>query len=200
MGTPAHSKSYIVLISGPSAAGKTTLCEYLVHKYRDEYEHIRQDDYLNDPSTFPIFGDFQVWEEPANIMFDTLIAHIMELKAGHEVPWRTFSQHEREPVHRYVIMPKPFILIDGSLILSHKDVLALADEKIYLDVPMEVSLMRRAARSKRWGLDLSRYDQEVVIPSYAKYRYLKDHADHVINGMKATEEVAKELRSILHKI
>jgi uridine kinase len=200
MNVKKNNKPHIILISGPSAAGKTTLCDYLVTHYSNEYEHIRQDDYLKNPSTFPIFGEFRVWEEPENIMFDTLIKHILKLKAGKKVEWRTFSKHEEEPVHRYTIMPKHFILIDGSLILSNKQMLDLGDEKIYLDIPVEVSLSRRASRSKFWGIDLSFYDKAVYIPSYAKYRYLKDHADHIIDGTKTIEEIAEELRKIVHTI
>lgn len=187
----------IILISGPSAAGKTTLTQYLAVNFEDEYEHIRQDDYLKDPKTFPIQGNYQVWEDPGNIMFELLVEHVKKLKNGEMVHWRTFAKDENETVHKYVLKPKPFIVVEGTLLLTNEALKELADRVIYLDVPLEVSLTRRAERGKLWNLVLDEYDKEIVIPALLKYQNLIDEADKVLDGTKTTKELALELQSIL---
>lgn len=189
----------IILISGPSAAGKTTLGEYLTGHFPDQFEHIRQDDYLRDPSTFPIEGDYQIWEIPENIMFDTLISHIETIRSGTEVPWRTFAKNPNEPVHAYVLKQKPYILIEGSLLFTSDAVLKLADMRIYIDLPLEHSLARRAQRALRWNMDLSAYDTHVVVPAYKRYQELRRRAEHIIDGNKPTEEIAEEVTHILKR-
>ncbi len=196
-------QSKIIALTGPSAAGKTTLGHYLAHHYEDEFVHIRLDDYLKDPDTFPVNERGQKdWDNPSNIQFDELIAHLHKLKRGEPIDWHTFAKHKDEQVYYYTLYPKKYILVEGTMVLMDEEVRNMADLKIYLDVPVEVSLARRLERGKRvWGLDLEEYDKEYTIPVLERHRRVeKFHTDYIIDGTKPPKDVADEVYSLITRV
>jgi uridine kinase len=186
----------IIGIAGPSGAGKTTLARYLSAYYKDDFEHMRQDDYTKDPATFPMHGDYRNWEVPENYKFDMIASHLLELRQGREVAGKTFAKNETEPVYHYILQPKKFVLLEGSFVLTDEAVAALVDLKIYIDVPVEMMLARR---QERMGSGYHRdYDLKVLVPSYKRFGEIqKIYADQIIDGTKSKKEVVEDVRALI---
>jgi len=188
----------IVGIAGPSGAGKTTLAHFLCTYFGDDFEHIRQDDYLKDPSSFPTMGRFKNWEHPNNYKFGLIYEHLKKLQQGQEVVSRNFVWRPDEQPHEFLLKPKNFILVEGSLILTNEDLAAMFDKKIYLDIPTEIIFERRA---KRMGDKYhSDYDREVTIPEFERHGMVqKLHADYIVDGMQDPRKVAYQVRDLIKK-
>ncbi|MBX4188207.1 MAG: AAA family ATPase [Candidatus Doudnabacteria bacterium] len=193
----------IIAVTGPSAAGKTTIGHYLSHHFNHEFEHIRLDDYLKDPKTFPINeSGHKDWDHPNNFYFDELQKHLSQLKSGQTADWHTFAKDEKEKIYYYTLNPKKYIFVEGTMILMNEDLNRMYDLKIYLDVPIEVSLARRAERGKRdWGIDLIEYDKEVMVPVLEKHRRVqKFNTDYIVDGTKEPKTVAEEVRKLIYNV
>ena len=189
----------IIAITGPTSAGKTTLGHYLSQSFDAEFSHIRQDDYLKDPSTYPVKDGHKVWDLPENVQFDVLVSHLVRLKDWEPVNWRTFAKDESDPVYHYSIQPKPFIILEGTMILMHEKVRELADMKAYLDVPLEVALARRKSRAlNEWNMDLGEEDSQIMTPVINKHREVqKFFTDYIVDGTKPKKAVADEVKALV---
>jgi uridine kinase len=185
-------------LAGPSGAGKTTVSNYLATYFGDDFEHIRQDDYLKDPGTFPVIGQFRNWEHPYNYKFDLIYEHIKKLKQGEEVSSKTFAWRENESMHEFVLKPKKFILVEGSLILTNEDLSSSFDKKIYLEIPSSLILERRA---KRMGQQHHpEYDINVTIPEFERHGMMqKISADYIVDGTADPKTVTQLIRDIIIK-
>ncbi|HEX5429987.1 MAG TPA: AAA family ATPase [Patescibacteria group bacterium] len=183
-------------LAGPSGAGKTTLANYLATYFGNEFEHIRLDDYLRDPAEFPRQGKFRNWEHPNNYKFDLLLSHLQKLREGREVLSRNFTWRPEELPYEFYLKPKKYILIEGALALADERLVSIFDRKIYLDVPVEVMLARRA---KRMGKSFDpEYDREVVVPEFERHGMIqKIHADHIVDGTKDPNTVARTVRDLI---
>jgi uridine kinase len=189
----------IIGIAGPSGAGKTTLSHYLASSFKDEFCHVRQDDYLKDPSEFPMKGKFRNWETPSNYMFDVLARHLLNLRQGRSLAHRTFDQDGSMRLD-YEIEPKDCVLLEGSLILTDERIRGMVDLKIYLDIPPDLMVSRRAerARTMGWDFDLTEYDREVTIPEFQRHgRIQKFYADYIIDATRTKRQVAGQVKKLV---
>ncbi len=186
----------IIGIAGPSGAGKTTLAGYLANVFGDDFEHIRQDDYLKSPENFPMKGKFKNWELPGNYNFDLIYDHLKKLRTGEEVQNKTFVWRSGEVPQDYTLKPKKIILVEGSLILTNEDLASMFDKKIYLDLPISLMAQRRA---KRLGDDYDEeYELEVVIPEFERHGMIqKTLTDHIVDATKSKKDVAEEVLKII---
>lgn len=183
-------------IAGPSGAGKTTLAHYLAANYKEDFEHIRQDDYLRDPREFPMVGEFKNWEHPSNYSFDILYNHLKQLQQGREVLSRNFVWRDNDMPHEFYLKPKKYILVEGSLIMINEDVASMFDKKIYLDVPTNVMLERRAKRmGENYHAD---YDLKVTLPEFERHGMIqKMYTQHIVDATRDKNEVAATVKQII---
>jgi uridine kinase len=186
-------------IAGPSGAGKTTLSHFLKANFKDEFEHIRQDDYLKSPEEFPMKGKFKNWEHPQNYKFEILYDHLKRLKLGEKVMSRSFVPDDTQ-VHEFYLEPMPYVLVEGSLILTNEDVASLIDKKIYLEISPELMIERRKLRSNYFAIDTQEYDREVTIPEFQRHGAIqKLYADAIVDGAQDPKSVALQVRDIIMK-
>lgn len=197
----ANNNIHIIGIAGPSGAGKTTLSRYLSQLYKEDFEHVRQDDYTKNPETFPMKGKFKNWEVPMNYKFDLIAQHLLDLRMGKEVEGHTFAKDETEPVYTYILQPKKFVILEGTLVLTDEQVSQLCDLKIYLEIPVDMIIQRRISRMKEMGQEhWPEYDEQVTIPEFRKYGEIqKIYADAIVDGTKPKKEVAEEVRNLIHQ-
>ena len=142
---------FIVLICGPSCAGKTYLADYLKYVFKDKVTSIGFDCYCNDYSYLP-------HEELKNVNFDCpeaydgnlLSQHLKLLKQGQPInrPVYDFSTHKRLN-DTVLIYPNDILIVEGIMTFQYKELLELADLKVFIDAEEHVRFNRRFDRDQR---------------------------------------------------
>ncbi len=181
----------LIGIAGPSASGKSTICDELQKKFKDSLV-IHTDNYWCNPDHFPTEKGFKNWELPQCLDFDTLYANLAELKQGRT----TFGPHWVQGIYPPVqkeLKPATIIVVEGFRLFWDSRIRKLFDFKIYIDVPEETILHRRAQRMRhpdKPGREL--YYQEIVVPEDQKYGIpTKKYADLIVDGRKSIAEIVE---------
>ena len=96
--------------------------------------------------------------------------------------------------------PAEILITEGFLLFHDESVRKLFDLKIYLDIPKEAIIARRAERN-RSGKDKTLYYQEVVVKEYEKHGLpTRKYADIVVDGLASPESnahyIAQEIKSL----
>lgn len=161
-------------IAGPSGSGKTTLAEQLVQHYGEENcLLISADLYYKDNSQAEDRSILN-FDHPDMIDWGRLARDMAELKAGRAVTLPTYdfrtgvSGFSATPVR-----PKPYILVEGILVLQAEDLRESFDTRIFVKTDMGLCLLRRAERDEQQrGLDIRetfRNYKATVQPMYDKF-------------------------------
>ena len=170
------SKTYIIGIAGASGSGKTTFAANLAEKFsQEEVLLLTQDSYYKDLSELTISERAkQNFDHPDALDFKLLKEHLKQLKAGLSIqqPIYDFNNHTRLSNTRTVI-PKQIIIVEGTLLLSQKELLNEFNTSVYVELDQQTCLERRI---KRDISERGRTKQEVLIqysttvkPMYQKY-------------------------------
>jgi uridine kinase len=170
------SKTYIIGIAGASGSGKTTFAANLAEKFsQEEVLLLTQDSYYKDLSELTISERAkQNFDHPDALDFKLLKEHLIQLKAGLSIqqPIYDFNGHVRLSNTRTVI-PKQIIIVEGTLLLSQKELLNEFNTSVYVELDQQTCLERRI---KRDISERGRTKQEVltqysttVKPMYQKY-------------------------------
>ena len=170
------SKTYIIGIAGASGSGKTTFAANLAEKFsQEEVLLLTQDSYYKDLSELIISERAkQNFDHPDALDFKLLKEHLKQLKAGLSIqqPIYDFNNHTRLSNTRTVI-PKQIIIVEGTLLLSQKELLNEFNTSVYVELDQQTCLERRI---KRDISERGRTKQEVltqysttVKPMYQKY-------------------------------
>lgn len=197
-------KTKIIAISGGSGAGKTTLARNLKSALGQECSIVYQDSYYIDQSAkFDKDGGAVNFDHPDALEFSLLCEHLRLLKEGREVevPIYDFATHSRKS-ETVSMAPCPFILVDGILILSQKELHAHFDISIYVDTCEQVRFERRLQRDVE---ERGRTPQGVKDQFYAQVAPMhdlfvetsKEHASLIFSGEESfdlrIEELIREL-------
>ena len=142
---------YIVLICGPSCAGKTYLSDYVHYLHKDKITVIGFDNYCVDYSHLSA-------EEIKNTNYDCpdaydgslLAKHVKELKKGNPIerPIYEFSTHKRLK-DTVTVFPNDIIIIEGIMTFQYPELVKLADLKVYVDADEHVRFNRRFDRDQK---------------------------------------------------
>ena len=143
------SKTYIIVISGASGSGKTTFAANLAKKFSaEEVLLLTQDSYYTDFSelTIPERAK-QNFDHPDSLDFKLLKEHLIQLKKGCSIqqPIYDFNIHARLSNTRTVI-PKQIIIVEGTLLLSQKELLKEFNTSVYIELDQQTCLERRIKR------------------------------------------------------
>jgi uridine kinase len=144
-----ETRTWVVAIVGGSGSGKTTLAKKLQQEFGEkDCVILSQDSYYIDQShKFDRDGGAVNFDHPSSLEFTLLAKHLERLKSGSdiEVPIYDFPTHKRllktEPLRHH-----PMILVDGTLVLSQKQLLPFFDESIFIDVDEDTRFQRRMKR------------------------------------------------------
>ena len=193
----SSSKRILIGIAGPSASGKTTICEGLKEIFDLEIVHL--DNYWKSPDKFQNLHGRKNWELPENLNFSQLFDHLNRLKKGKIVDLneQVYGIHLK---NKKELKPSRVIIIEGFLLLCDKRIRDLVDYKVYIDIPDKIILKRRLDR-KRSKDDDEFYCRNIVIKEYKKYGLpTKKYADLIINGTKPINEITREIANEIKKI
>ena len=141
--------SQVIAIAGGSCSGKTTLAKYIQKELGDHKSQIIYQDsfYFDQSEHFDKDGGAVNFDHPSSIDFSLLERVLVELKAGNSVhlPQYDFATHKRT-AETDLREPTPYIIVDGTLILSQKNLCPHFDLSCFIDCSETVRLKRRVAR------------------------------------------------------
>ncbi len=140
---------FVIAIAGGSGSGKTTLARHISHALAGRgCAMLGQDSYYHDQSArFDHDGGSVNFDHPSALEFSLLAKHLEALRRGEpvEVPSYDFATHKR--ISKTTgFTPKPFVLVDGTLILSRRELLPFFDESVFIEVREEIRFQRRLHR------------------------------------------------------
>lgn len=187
--TKIEIKIQLIALAGGSGSGKTTFAKKL-RQYLGEHNAsiLGQDSYYHDQSSkFDKDGGAVNFDHPSALDFELMASHLKSLKEGKsvDVPFYDFPTHQRLKKVE-VLNPTPFILVDGTLILSQEILRPLFDQKVFIDVDEKTRFERRLKRDveERGRTAEGVKDQffNQVAPMHNAYVLLgRDHADCLVS-------------------
>ena len=197
----------IIGIGGGTGSGKTTVVQQIVEQLpADEVCVISQDSYYNDTSHLSFDERVKInFDHPNSIDFPLLVTHLKTLKKeqSFEQPVYSFVDHNRtkKTVTTY---PKKVIIVEGILILTHPEIRALFDIKIFVHADSDERLIRRlkrdiAERGRDLDEVLSRY-QNTLKPMHEQFiEPSKEFADIIIPNNRYNTVAVDVIRTIVQQ-
>jgi len=139
----------ILGVAGGSGSGKTTVVRAIVSALgTDHVTVIHHDAYYRDTSHLPMDTRAAInYDHPDALETELLVAHLDALRAGRDVhvPVYDFTSHARQP--GAVTAPaRRIIIVDGLLVLWHRELRDRMDIKVYVDTDPDVRFIRRLER------------------------------------------------------
>ena len=201
-----HNK-LILGIAGGTGSGKTTIAEKIFEHFKAQAVYIPHDRYYKDQSEKSMEERVKTnYDHPDALETDLFITHLKELQKGNtiEVPEYDFTQHTRKTDTTTSVSPAPLIIIEGILIFDNPLLRDLIDLKIYVDVPADIRILRRAKRDiEERGRTLdSVYNQYIATarPMHEKFvEPTKEFADIIIPRGGKNEKAVSTLIHTLEK-
>jgi uridine kinase len=142
---------FVVGIAGGTASGKSTLAEALAARLGDAATVISHDCYYktvprhiaNHPDRATLYN----YDHPESLDSALLAQHLTELRAGRAVRVPRYDYATSAAVlDATEALPRPFILVDGILILAEPALVPLFDLIVFVEAPDDVRLVRRIRR------------------------------------------------------
>jgi len=188
--------SYLIGIAGPSASGKSTLCEELVKLIPDSLL-ISQDDYWKNPELFPKVKGLKNWELPENIDFDRLYQNLLDLKEGKATVAPKWVRGHYPPGTQ-TFSSKKYIFVEGFRLFHDSRIKDIIDYKIYVDITAEEIIKRRLQRLRHGQLEREWYYREIVVEEDSKYGVpMKKYADLIVDGTRPIINSVQKIEEII---
>jgi len=203
------NKPLLILVSGGSASGKSTVVQEILERAGlEDVLIIKHDDYYLDQSELPLEVRYLTNYDHPSSLDNTLLYEHLKLLMQHQSiqkPTYDFVMHTRSDVVECVY-PKPIIIVEGILILENEKIRDLSDMNLFVELDDDTRFIRRMLRDmKERGRSLesiiSQYEKTVK-PMYHKYiKPTKRYADVIIpNDRKhdiAVDLIVTKIKHIL---
>jgi len=197
----------IIGIAGGTGSGKTTVVDQIIQELpKEQVCVISQDSYYKDTSHLSYDERVEInFDHPNSIDFDLLNTHLVELKKGNTIqqPVYSFVEHNRTG-ETVPTAPKKVIIVEGILILTHPEIRALFDVKLFVHADSDERLIRRLKRDvKERGRDinevLDRY-QNTLKPMHQQFiEPTKEYADIIIPTNRYNTVAVELIRTIINE-
>jgi uridine kinase len=147
------SKVTIIAVTGASASGKSLLVDTIYNELlpqlgKEGLVVIREDSYYKNQEHLALTERAKTnYDHPAAFEHDLLIADLERLSLNNSIqsPNYCYKTHTRSKIVTEIKAAK-VILVEGILLFTHPRLLELFDVKIYMDVPIDICLIRRIKR------------------------------------------------------
>lgn len=197
----------IIGIAGGTGCGKTTVVNTILQELPEgQVGVISQDSYYKDTTHLSFEERVKInFDHPRSIDFELLEQHLKDLKEGKSInqPVYSFVKHNRTG-DIIVTKPRKVMIVEGILILSHKEIRELFDIKIYVHADSDERLIRRLKRdiSER-GRDIDevllRY-QNTLKPMHQQFiEPMKEYADIIIPNNKYNTVAVDIVKTIINE-
>lgn len=188
-------RPFVVVISGGTASGKTTIAQALAARLGDRALLVSHDRYYRDVAD-PLDHNY---DEPGALDTALLVEHLGALRRGEAatLPIYHFPIHRRLPEVE-TVAPRPVILVEGLFVLGDPAVRAQADLLVFVEAESDLRLARRLRRDvieRGWNIDqvLTRYLRDVR-EGYRRYiRPSRAYANLVLDGEGPVQESVEAL-------
>jgi len=192
-------RPFVVVISGGTASGKTTIAQALAARLGDRALLVSHDRYYRDVAD-PLDHNY---DEPGALDTALLVEHLRALREHQPVtlPIYHFPIHRRLP-EVDVVSPRPVILIEGLFVLGDPAVRAQADLMVFVEAESDLRLARRLRRDvieRGWNIEqvLTRYMRDVR-EGYRRFiRPSRAYANVILDGEGPVEDSVTALLSRL---
>lgn len=203
------NKPLLILVSGGSASGKSTVVQEILEKAGlEEVLIIKHDDYYLDQKELLLEQRYEInYDHPSSLDNELLFKHLLKLLSNIAIdkPIYDFVINTRcnETEH---IKAKPIIIVEGILILENEKIRNLSSINLFVELDDDTRFIRRMLRDlKERGRTLesiiSQYEKTVK-PMFHKYiKPTKRYADVIIpNDRKhdiAVDLIVTKIKQIL---
>ena len=192
-------RPFVVVISGGTASGKTTIAQALAARLGDRALLVSHDRYYRDVAD-PLDHNY---DEPGALDTALLVEHLRALREHQPVtlPIYHFPIHRRLP-EVDVVSPRPVILIEGLFVLGDPAVRSQADLMVFVEAESDLRLARRLRRDvieRGWNIEqvLTRYMRDVR-EGYRRFiRPSRAYANVILDGEGPVEDSVIALLSRL---
>ncbi|WP_162140157.1 uridine kinase [Haploplasma axanthum] len=204
-----NKKSFLILVAGGSASGKSTVVKNILKKAgAHDVLIITHDDYYNREDDLTMEQRIKInYDHPDSLDNNLLNFHLSELLKGNSIekPIYDFVSYNRSDKTESV-NPKPIIIVEGILVLTDKRIRELADLKIFVESDDDVRFIRRLQRdiNERQRTVESVIDQYLNTVKPMHYKYVKPtkrYADIIIpndtNHSVAVDVIAGKIKDII---
>lgn len=181
-------KPLIILVSGGSASGKSTVVQEILEKAGlKDVLIIKHDDYYLDQSDLPLEQRYKMnYDHPSSLDNELLFQHLLKLMDHKTIdkPIYDFVMNTRSK-NTERVKAKPIIIIEGILILENKKIRELAGISLFVELDDDTRFIRRMLRDmkeRRRSLEsiISQYEKTVK-PMFHRYvKPTKRYADVTI--------------------
>ena len=131
----------LILITGGSASGKTTVAHHLSKQFGNQAVFLSQDNFYkpkgNKETNYDVPGAFDYIKQKE--VLDKLLNNEKAV-----VPKYNFEKHERDG--EFVLNPADVIIFEGLFVCDHQSTADMASLKIFVDTPSDTRLGRRMIR------------------------------------------------------
>ncbi len=187
-------------VAGPTCSGKTTLEKGLVKSLGDTVSVMPFEDMsiaVDDPGDIGLGS----WEHPDCYRWHDYRRHLRELKQGHATRVEAnFWESQNEGIYERLVLPRPLVVSVGFLALHDEIAREEFDLKLYLEIPEDEIIERRAKRHQLYAPDIDPmpYIIDHVLPANRQFVVpQREYADAVIDGLQLPDQVLEEVLSLL---
>lgn len=187
-----NNDTTLIAIAGASGAGKSMLARQLCARIgqsrnSEDVSIIHEDNYYHAQSELTFEQRAQInYDHPDALEHQLLADHLRRLRVGQaiEVPKYNYTLHTRQN-ETVPQEPKRVLIVEGILVLHDPELRDLFDLKIFVDVPLDICLIRRLRRDmleRGRSLDsiLDQYES-TVRPMYHRFiEPTKRYADIIV--------------------
>jgi uridine kinase len=142
----------VIGVAGGSGSGKTTVVRAITRSLGpDHVAVIHHDSYYRDTSHLSPEQRREInYDHPDSLETELLVQHLAELRQGRSVavPVYDFAEHSRLPARDH-LLPRKVVIVDGLLILWHRELRDLMDIKVFVDTDADLRFIRRLERDIR---------------------------------------------------
>ena len=197
-------KSFLLAISGPTAAGKTYFTNKLIGVFEENNLstiRISTDEFYKDLSHLQMEERIKVnYDLPQSIDIEEFSRALRQLHEGHstEIPVYDFSTHTRKSETR-MVNPAIVIIVEGIFSLAFPEINSLYNLKIFIDLDQDLRLIRRVRRDlKERGRNVeSVFNQYINQVRPAQDQYVihdRERADIILHGNKNHHNIYQLLK------
>ena len=193
----------IIAIAGGTGSGKSFLAKNLLNMYpKEEMLIIRQDSYYKALHNLNYKDRCNQNFDHPNAIDSILIGnHLEKLLSGDTIycPIYDFTKHLRKK-NVQKVKPRPFIVIEGILMLHYTRLLDFYSLKIFIETPEDVRIKRRIDRDiDSRGRTLQSIENQyysTVKPMHEKYvQPSKSFSDIVLDGTDLVNNLIKKVKT-----